>query len=71
MVYVDASKPALFDGFTRNTFTAMIEGVRASAIEAGLLSPGDFDRGIADLYRTADADGVFCYTFFKAVAVNP
>ena len=70
MVYVDASKPALVHGFIRNTFTAMIEGVRTSAIEAGLLSPADFDRGIAHLYRTADANGVFCYTFFKAVAVN-
>ena len=26
MVYVDASRPALVDGFTRKTFTAMIEG---------------------------------------------
>jgi len=25
---------------------------------------------VADLYRTADADGTFCYTFFKATAVN-
>jgi SAM-dependent methyltransferase len=70
MVYVDASKPALVDGFTRKTFTAMIEGVKSPAIEAGLTSPGDFDKGVADLYRTAEADGVFCYTFFKAVAVN-
>jgi len=71
MVYVDASKPDhLVDGFIRNTFTAMIEGVRTSAVEAGLLPPGDSDRGIADLHRTAEADGVFCYTFFKAVAVN-
>ena len=28
MVYVDASRPHLVEGFTRNTFTAMIEGVR-------------------------------------------
>jgi SAM-dependent methyltransferase len=70
MVYVDASKPALVDGFIRNTFIAMIEGVRSAAIAAGLLSAGDFDRGIADLHRTSEADGVFCYTFFKAVAVN-
>ena len=28
MVYVDASRPDLVDGFTRKTFTAMIEGVR-------------------------------------------
>ena len=27
-------------------------------------------KGIADLYRTAEADGVFCYTFFKARAVK-
>ena len=70
MVYVDASKPAMADRFTRRTFAAMIEAVRAQAIDAGLISPADFDRGIADLYRTAAADGVFCYTFFKAVAVK-
>ena len=27
MVYVDASRPDLVDGFTRKTFTAMVEGV--------------------------------------------
>jgi hypothetical protein len=26
-----------------------------------------FDAGVQDLYRTTDADGVFCYTFFKGV----
>lgn len=67
MVYVDASKPALVDGFTRKTFTAMIEGVRETALAAGLAGPEDFDRGVADLYRTASDDGVFCYTFFKGV----
>ena len=70
MVYVDSSKPALVDGFTKKTFTAMIEGIRKSSIESGMMSAADFDRGIADLYRTAEADGVFCYTFFKARAVN-
>lgn len=70
MVYVDASRPALVDGFTRRTFTAMIEGVRAAALAAGLAEAADFDQGIADLYRTAGPDGVFCYTFFKAVAVE-
>ena len=66
MVYVDASRPHLVDGFTRKTFTAMIEGVRDSAIGAGIVDPEVFDRGIRDLYRTAETDGVFCYTFFKA-----
>ena len=67
MVYVDSSRPELVDGFTRKTFTAMIEGVRESAIGAGIVEPAVFDRGIRDLYRTAEPDGVFCYTFFKAV----
>ncbi len=70
MVYVDSSKPSLVDGFTKKTFTAMIEGVRQPALDAGLSTPADFDRGVADLYRTAESDGVFCYTFFKACAVH-
>ena len=67
MVYADASRPALVEGFTRKTFTAMIEGVRKSAIAAGLIDAERFDAGIRALYRTAEADGVFCYTFFKGV----
>jgi trans-aconitate methyltransferase len=67
MVYVDSSRPDLVDGFTRKTFTAMIEGVRESAIEAGLADSEAFDAGVRDLHRTAEADGVFCYTFFKGV----
>lgn len=66
MVYADGSRPHLIDGFTRKTFTAMIEGVRTQAIEAGLMTAEAFDRGIAGLYRSAESDGVFCYTFFKA-----
>jgi SAM-dependent methyltransferase len=68
MVYVDASRPELVDGFTRRTFTAMIEGVREPALAAGLIEPERFDAGVRDLHRTAEADGVFCYTFFKGVA---
>ncbi|MDE2364453.1 MAG: methyltransferase domain-containing protein [Hyphomicrobiales bacterium] len=68
MVYVDGSRPHLIEGFTKKTFTAMIEGVREPALDAGLMTAADFDRGIADLYRAAADDGVFCYTFFKGVA---
>lgn len=68
MVYVDSGKPALVEGFTRNTFTAMIKGVRESALSAGIIDQDTFDKGIEDLYRTTEQDGVFCYTFFKAVA---
>ena len=38
MVYADSSKPHLVEGFTRNTFTAMIEGVRESVVMAGLMT---------------------------------
>lgn len=70
LVYVDASRPVLVDGFIRKTFTAMIEGVRERAIQEKLLEATAFDKGIRDLYRTADADGTFCYTFFKAIGVK-
>jgi ubiquinone/menaquinone biosynthesis C-methylase UbiE len=68
MVYADTSKPHLVEGFTIKTFTAMIEGIRQFALEAGLIDEPTFDQGIRDLYRTTEKDGVFCYTFFKAVA---
>lgn len=67
MVYVDASRPRLVDGFTRKTFTAMIEGVREAAVRAAMITAARFDEGIRALYRTAEDDGVFCYTFFKAL----
>jgi hypothetical protein len=70
MVYVDSSKPQLVEGFTKNTFTAMIEGVRESSIEAGLIDERTFDDGIKGLYRSTGKDGVFCYTYFKAVATK-
>lgn len=68
MVYVDTGKPEFVEGFTKNTFTAMIQGVREQSIQAGLLDEKSFDEGIQGLYRTTEPDGVFCYTFFKAVA---
>jgi len=65
VVYVDASRPQLVEGFIKNTFTAMIEGVREDAIQQGIVDSSTFEKGIADLYRTAEPDGVFSYTFFK------
>ena len=67
MVYVDSSKPELVEGFTKKTFTAMIEGVRQLAVDEGIIDPIRFDKGIKDLYRTTESDGTFCYTFFKAL----
>jgi SAM-dependent methyltransferase len=68
MVYVDSSRPDLVEGFTKKTFTAMVEGIREPAIAAGMITPDAFDAGVRDLYRTAGPDGTFCYTFFKGVA---
>ena len=70
MVYVDASRPEWVEGFTRNTFTAMVEGARDQALAARLVDPDTWREGIEGLYRTAEADGVFCYTFFKGVGVR-
>jgi SAM-dependent methyltransferase len=70
VMYVDSSRPDLVDGFTTKTFTAMVEGIRESALEAGLIDAEKFDRGVADLHRTAEADGVFCYTFFKGTGAE-
>lgn len=68
MVYVDSSRPHLVKGFIKNTFTAMVEGVEKEALENGLISKKEWDKGIGELYRTAEKDGVFCYTFFKGKA---
>ena len=68
MVYVDSSRPQLVEGFTRRTFTAMVEAVGTHAVASGLIDAESWARGIRDLYRTAEPDGTFCYTFFKAVA---
>ena len=70
MVYVDNSRPDLVEGFSKNTFIAMVEGVRDQAVSLGLIDPPTWEKGIADLYRATEPDGTFCYTFFKGVAVR-
>jgi protein-L-isoaspartate O-methyltransferase len=71
MVYADGGRPALVDGFTRRTFTAMVEGVGEQAVALGMMDEAGWAGGIRDLYRTAEPDGTFCYTFFKAVGRAP
>lgn len=71
MVYVDSSRPDLVEGFTKKTFTAMVEGIREAAIGSGMVETETFDAGVRALYRTATDDGVFCYTFFKGVGRKP
>ena len=70
MVYADSCKPEWVEGFTKNTFTAMVEGVREQALNLKLTDKDTWEKGISDLYRTAQEDGTFCYTFFKGTAVK-
>jgi ubiquinone/menaquinone biosynthesis C-methylase UbiE len=70
MVYADGSRPEMVDGFTKKTFNAMVEGVKEQAINAKIIGEKEWNRGIRDLYRTSEKNGVFCYTFFKAVGTK-
>jgi SAM-dependent methyltransferase len=70
MVYVDDSRPELVEGFSKNTFIAMVEGVREQALALGLIDAPTWDKGIADMYRATAPGGTFCYTFFKGVGLK-
>jgi ubiquinone/menaquinone biosynthesis C-methylase UbiE len=69
MVYADTSNPEMVEGFTRKTFIAMVEGIQEQAITGGMIAEADWKKGIDDLNKSADREGVFCYTFFKASAI--
>lgn len=69
-VYVDSSRPGLVESVFKNTFIAMVEGVRDQALSLGLIDERTWYKGIADLHRATKRDGTFCYTFFKAVATR-
>lgn len=69
-VYTDGSYPGLVESVFKNTFIAMVEGVREQALSLGLINERSWNRGIADLYRATKEDGTFCYTFFKLVATR-
>jgi ubiquinone/menaquinone biosynthesis C-methylase UbiE len=70
MVYADATRPDLEEGFTRLTFTAMVEGIQHDVLERKMMDPSSWEEGIAALRRASEAKGTFCYTFFKATAVK-
>ncbi len=70
MVYVDDSRPSLIEGFSKNTFIAMVEGVREHALALGLMTPNAWDKGIADMYRATEPGGTFCYTFFRGTGMK-
>jgi hypothetical protein len=67
MVYSDASRPHMEEGFVRLTIMPMVEGVREKAIRMDIIDGETFNRGIEDLHRTASEEGTFNYMFFKGV----
>jgi len=48
------------------------EGARLvdQAMALGMIDRDTWQRGIEALYRAAEEDGTFCYTFFKATGIN-
>jgi hypothetical protein len=48
----------------------MVAGSMDKAAALGLATREQLERGVRDLYRTAEGDGTFCYTFFKGVAIK-
>jgi len=71
VVYADASRPELVEGFTHNTFTAMVAGIEAEVLRRGLMAPAEWRQALTDLRRAGGTDGTFNYTFFKAKARRP
>ena len=65
--FAPASFDHLFVCFVRRTIIPMVLGVRDQALEAGMMSPEEWDQGIAQLHQAATAQGSFLYTFFKGV----
>jgi ubiquinone/menaquinone biosynthesis C-methylase UbiE len=70
MVYADGSRPHIQRGFTLDTFTAMVEGIKEKALSGKFVDNDTWDRGIRGLQRSGMPDGVFCYTFFKGAGVK-
>lgn len=69
MVYVDPSRPELEEGFTRNTFAAMVEGVRDRVLACSMMTEAEFEEGIRGLRETTGT-GTFAYTFFKGTGIK-
>ncbi len=67
VVYADPSRPEWEQGFSRDTFIAMVEGVGPMAVQRKMMTLSAWQRGIDDLKATIGR-GTFHYTFFKAVA---
>jgi hypothetical protein len=48
----------------------MVEGVKDQALDLGLTDGESWEKGINDLYKTTESDGVFFYNFFKGIGIK-
>jgi ubiquinone/menaquinone biosynthesis C-methylase UbiE len=69
-VHAHDGRPDLVEGFTRNTFTAMVEGAREAALGGGGIEAAEWEAGITELKKTGEPGGTFTYTFFKGTAAR-
>ena len=69
IISIDISEASLIEA-KRNVEAAGLPNVQFQQGDIFHLpfEPELFDQGIKDLYRATEQDGVFCYTFFKALA---
>lgn len=70
IIYVDSNRPELVDGFIKKTIIAMVEGVKDQALEKGMIHIETWNKGIEDLYKTAEPSGTFFYNFFKGYGIK-
>ncbi|MCE7081057.1 methyltransferase domain-containing protein [Streptomyces sp. ST2-7A] len=70
-VCADRARPDLRTGFVLGTFVPVFEAARGDVLAEGMVDAAEWERGIADLRRTATGDGTFHYTFFRATARAP
>ena len=65
VVYADGGRPEWAEGFTRQHVRR--DGRGRARARAGRRDDRrrEFDTGVRDLYRAAEPDGTFSYTFFK------
>ena len=72
VAYADDCRPDWSAAFTLRTFAAMVAGVRAPLLAAGLVAPPErLDEARRGPRCAAEPNGRSCYTsFFKAVAAT-
>ncbi|MHC4444860.1 MAG: class I SAM-dependent methyltransferase [Planctomycetota bacterium] len=71
VVYCDATRPDLMEGFANKTIVGMLQGIENEVIQRGLIDKSTWKKGLQDLLKVSkNPHGSLCYTFFKALGVK-